>query len=250
MNHLILICITLGLLIGCSNEVTQTNQERSKVEHKATVDTVNNLFQSLKSNRFVLDTIPERNTPDALDLSKAQLFIDTTRNSAFHQHLTNWHAHQYTNNAVASYLQLEKCAKAKQVNFGAFPTLFIKIRQFEDGFLLYDRCDGIDPRYELRDSTFVMYGSLEASAKSIHRLIAKNENHIKLVLHTLRTLSLDAYSTLEITKTQYPYIYQLQHRNEHFELKEFVIPFEAATNFNILVNHCPNVKLHEYEPFH
>ena len=79
--------LSILFLTICCTELKKSEssqgEETTKILSKA--DQTQTLFEEA-----VEDTIVERNTPSSLDLSKHQIFIDTTRNSIFYKNIKNW----------------------------------------------------------------------------------------------------------------------------------------------------------------
>ena len=126
------------------------------------------------SIEFIEDTILEKNNPKSIDLSKHQLFIDTTRNSIFYDKLKNWSESEYQIRDIEIYLnEINKGFTPKSINLKKFPSRFISLRNLNNKFILYDRCDGIDQRFVFRDTAFITYGPLESDAESISKIISK-----------------------------------------------------------------------------
>lgn len=208
-------------------------------------------ISSSNKEAYQLDTFVERNNPAALDLTQHQLFIDTTRDSEFYQNLTHWQPPKYNKRDVQTYLTtLTKAHQPKKMNWGNFPTAFVEIHQQGEEFIVYDRCDGIDTRYELRDSAVIFYGPLESDAAIIKQLLYPNNKGIKLELYTPRSDSNIGVATLAITPTKMDFIYQLEYKDEYLIRQHYIIPIEAIPNFDLLVNHCPNTKVTEYPPLY
>ena len=230
------IYIILIFLLGCENSENE-KKEIVKVENQEI--------------EFLQDTILERNNPNSLDLTKHQIFIDTTRKSEFYEYLINWKPDKYDINPAETYIkELNKISKYKKVDFGNFPRLFVKINKLEDEFYLYDRCDGIDPRFELRDSAFIFYGPLESDAETIKKVIQINNKGIKLELNAFKAKTQTEFSNLEILKTEFKGIYLMKYKNENYDREVFLIPTKDILKYDLVVNNCPNMKMHEYEPFY
>lgn len=230
-------CILLLLLSGCQNPAVEENGEVEIFEQEK--------FESIE------DTILEKNNPRSLDLSKHQLFIDTTRNSDFYRNLTNWKPNEYATRSVESDISgLNKISKYRKNNFGNFPKNFVRLNKLKGEFYLYDRCDGIDPRYELSDSTFAFYGPLESSAETIRRIYRADGQGIKLELNSFEGKTSDKVSTLEILKTDNSSIYKMKYYNSNYTMEEFIIPAKEITRYDLVVNHCPVMKMQEFTAFY
>ncbi|HBF21700.1 MAG: hypothetical protein CMI36_14920 [Owenweeksia sp.] len=195
------------------------------------------------------DTILERNDPNSLDLSKHQIFIDTTRNSTFYESVKQWGESKWDKQSIKSSLNaINKDFKPKQIDLKNFPSHFITLRKFNDQFVLYDRCDGIDPRFEIRDTAFIFYGPLESDAESISNIISLTNNSIELELRTFQAKSNDQKSRLKIEKID-DFIYKMTYKNQTFDRVEYLTTVDGIEKFDLVVNNCPTMKMMEFDGF-
>lgn len=232
-----IIPIVLIFLIGCG----YAEKGEEKIPEK----------KGQSKTTFLTDTILERTNPKSLDLTRHQLFIDTTRNSIFYENLRNWKLDEYNTKTVNLYIEeLNKISEAKKVDFGNFPRLFVRVNQLGNEFFLYERCDGIDPRYELRDSAFIFYGSLESDAETIKKVHQINSQGIKLELNTFERKTSKRWSMLEVSKTKYEGIYSMKYQNENNKVEELIISITDIGKYDLVVNHCPKMKQNEFAPFY
>lgn len=239
----------LILLIGCKeNEQSKSYQDEPNAKlDSASSQHWTSLAESLK------DTILERSSPRALDLTKHQIFIDTTRNSKFYQSLKNWKESIWDKKAINSTLNLlNEDFKPIQVDLKSFPNHFITLRKLNDQFVLYDRCDGIDPRFEIRDSVFIIYGPLESHAEPISRMISITDDSIELELKTFQLRSHDEKSRLNIKRVE-DFIYKLSYSSLYngktYIRNEYLTTIDAIQKFDLVVNNCPIIKVREFDGF-
>lgn len=212
------------------------------------IDSAANRPQTLLE-KAEIDTILERNNPNSLDLTKHQIFIDTTRSSEFYERLKNWEQSKWDKRTIESYLgEINKDFQPEQIDLKEFPSHFITLRKVNDQFVLYDRCDGIDPRFEIRDTAFIFYGPLESDAESISKMISLTKKSIELELRTFQAKSSDQKSSLKIERID-DFIYELTYRNQTFDRVEFLTTVDGIEKFDLVVNNCPTMKMIEFDGF-
>lgn len=191
---------------------------------------------------WIGDTILEQNNPIALDLSTHQVFIDTTKNSVFYSKLEDWEPSEWTQQTINSCLAtINTNFQPTKIKLDNFPTHFITLRKLNNQFVLYDRCDGIDQRFELRDSAVVFYGPLESYAASIVQMHApsKHSIHIQLKHHPNTAAYQDATFIIEQLA---PTVYQLHYRSPPLPKSIYLTTLDAIHEFDLVVNHCPITK--------
>ena len=155
----------------------------------------------------------------------------------------------WTKKTINSSLKaINKDFKPKKINLKSFPNHFITLRKLNNQFVLYDRCDGIDPRYEIRDSAFVFHGILESDAESISKMILLTENSIELELKTIKAKSNDQKSILKIKKID-DLVYKMTYKNQTFERVEYLTTVDRIEKFDLIVNNCPTMKMREFKGF-
>ena len=195
------------------------------------------------------DTILERNNPNSLDLTKHQIFIDTTRSSKFYERIKNWKQSKLDKRTIESYLfEINKGSQPEQIDLKEFPSHFITLRKLNDKFVLYERCDGIDPRFEIRDTAFIFYGPLESDAESISKMISLTNNSIELELRTFQAKSSDQKSRLKIERID-DFIYKLTYKNQTFDRVEYLTTIDGIEKFDLVVNNCTTMKMMEFDGF-
>lgn len=235
----LLFLISFMLLLSCSGDQISTSKENiidvSEVKEDET-----NLIHG-----FTLDTILERTNPDSIDLTKYQVFIDTTRTSEFYQRKRSWDD-SWGKSTINEYLtEINKTTKPIKINLKGFPSQFITLRKLNGKFILYDRCDGIDPRYEVRDTAVIFYGPLEADAESITKVFLISKDKIELGLKGHPAKLENQTSRLQITKID-DCVYKMIYKNQSFEDTSYLTTRNFIGNFDLVVNNCPTMKMPEF----
>ena len=245
MTRLTFILAIIILTISCAeNREPKSTQSESTSKIDSAADRPRTLLEESEE-----DTILERNDPNLLDLSKHQVFIDTTRNSTFYESVKQWSESKWDKQSINSSLNaINKDFKPKHIDLKDFPSHFITLRKLNDQFVLYDRCDGIDPRFEIRDTAFIFYGPLESDAESISKMISLTDNSIELELRTFQAKSNDQKSRLTIEKID-DFIYKLTYKNQTFDRVEYLTTINGIEKFDLVVNNCPTMKMMEFDGF-
>ena len=198
----------------------------------------------------VVDTFLEANDPQWLNLAQNQLFLDTTRNSDFFQYLQKWNPRIYHLRTIEAYRKkLEKGYAPSRVKLPRFPKAFLQLREAHGQFVLYDRCHGMDPRYFLEENLFITYDTTGVSPKVIEGIGAHSRDQLELILWEDPWGAGAHTSTVSIEKTLQPHVYELTYRNQGSVRKEWVTPKEHLNKFDLLVNHCPEIRVPEYAGF-
>ena len=245
MTRYKLILTILILTVSCSEN---TKSQSTKTETISKIDLVEDRPKTLLDIAEI-DTILERNNPNSLDLTKHQVFIDTTRSSEFYARVKNWEQSKWDKQTIESYLnEINKDFQPQQIDLKEFPSHFITLRKLNNQFVLYDRCDGIDPRFEIRDTAFIFYGPLESDAESISKTISLTNNSIELELRTFHVKSSDKKSILKIKKIDY-LIYKMTYKNQAFDRVEYLTTVAGIEKFDLIVNNCPTMKMMEFDGF-
>jgi hypothetical protein len=237
MTRLTSILTILILTFSCTdNQRSNSTQGETSAEIDSAAISSKTLLEE-----FAEDTILERNNPNSLDLSKNQVFIDTTRSSKFYESIKNWSASKFAEQEISSILNtINKNFQPKQVDLKDFPSRFITLRELNKEFVLYDRCDGIDRRFEIRDTAFIIYGPLESNAESISKLILLSDKSVELELRTYHAKS----NRLRIDKID-GFIYKLVYDDE----VQYLTTIDRIGKFDLVVNNCPIIKMVEFDGF-
>ena len=156
-----------------------------------------------------IDTIIEKNTPDSIDFSKHQLFIDTTRSCNYYQRTKNWNPFFNPYPEVIDYINdlIIKGNNPTRITLGTIQRVWLTLRKFNEEFILYERCDGFDPTYVISDTTFIIYGPFEFDANIITKLVNLRDNEINLELGTVDLNRQYKHAKLSINRSEYKNVY-------------------------------------------
>jgi len=69
-------------------------------------------------------------------------------------------------------------------------------------------------------------------------------------LNTIEQISSSKTSNLEIYESEFKGIYLLKRTVRNDVREEYVIPRNEINKYDLVVNHCPEGKVYEYEPFY
>ncbi|MEM6632505.1 MAG: hypothetical protein AAF694_22735 [Bacteroidota bacterium] len=219
-----------------------TTSSESSGESATTTDSVHFPAQ--------IDTVLEANNPEDLDLSEAQLFQDTTRNSSFYRQVLSWSPRIYHQESIQLYVdELKKGYRPAIKSLKKFPQVFIRLRKFENEFFLYDQCDGIDTRFEIKDGLFLTYEFWEVKPKAIEEIVNESQKVLELIVWDNVWEKTSKSARVLIEKSHFPHIYSLSYRTASSQRTEWVTPLEEIASFDLIVNHCPKEKIAEYAGF-
>ncbi len=245
MTRFTLIALILILILGCTEHTKSTP---TQTEANSKIDSIDSTPQTILDN-VEIDTILERNNPKSLDLTKHQIFIDTTRSSEFYERLRNWEQSELDKQTIELYLnEINKDFQPKEIDLKGFPSHFITLRKLNNQFVLYDRCDGVDPRFKISDTAFISYGPLELGVESISKLISLTNNSIELELRTYQSKSNNQKSRLKIEKIE-DFIYKMTYAYQTYNSIEYLTTINGIENFDLVVNNCTTMKMLEFDGF-
>lgn len=211
------------------------------------IDEIEEVNESIIGNS--LDTVLENNSSELLDMDIHQLFIDTSRQSDYYNTILNGKPSKAISQSLQEAMFNIGLADQIKIDISAYPNSFVAIRKLKNEFILYDRCNGNDPVYQITDSSFAMYGPLESEMEPIIEMIEFNGNRLKLRLRTYKEKSSDSSATLTINKSKYENIYRLTYECEMVGWEQLVIPISKVKDYNLVVNHCPIQMAVEYNGF-
>ena len=236
MRKTIYIVLLLGILLSCKQKT-----EPKKTENKST---------EIPVWKIDLDTILEKNNPKNLDLSKHQLYIDTTRNSEIYNKLSNWKLNRNDNDAISYYeKEISKKHKLIKIDLKDFPRHWISLKKLNNEFVIYEPCDGQTPSYSINETSVVFVHQLEGDADLISEIKNLGENEISLELRTIPQKTESEKAELTIKPTEFKNVYELTYSFDDIINKQFVTPNEKVSEFDIIVNHCPTRKRMEFNGF-
>jgi len=232
LRKAIYIALIFGILASCKQKT-----KPEKAENKPT---------EIPAWKVDLDTILEKNNPKNLDLSKHQLFIDTTRNSETFKRLINWKPNRMDNDAI-SYHEKEIAKKHKpiKIDLKEFPRHWISLKKLNNEFVIYEPCDGNTTAFEINESSVLFFYQLEPDADLISELRKITKNEIELELRTIPQKTETEKTELTIKPTEFENVYLLTYSFGEW----YVTPKEKVSEFDIVVNHCPTMKRMEFKGF-
>ncbi len=232
MRKTVYILLILGFLASCKQKIEQNQTENKLTE--------------IPVWKVDLDTILERNNPKNLDLSKHQLFTDTTRNSEFYQKYADWKPNKLDNDAISYHInEISKKHKPKKIEFGKFPKQWVTLKKLNNEFVVYDPCDGNTTSIELTEKAVLFYYQLEPDADMIFELRKLTDNSIELELRAVPQKIKSEKTELSIKPTEWENVYLMTYSFG----KWYVTPKEKVSEFELIVNHCPTTKRMEYNGF-
>lgn len=222
------------VIISCSNNNNQVIRDNKHLQHKTKTD-----------NKTAIDTVLERNSPDSLDLTMHQLFIDTTRNSKYFKQILDWKPNKFDKQETDYYFkEISKTFDSKKVDLKEFSGDWISIHSLNDEYVAYNPINGIDWRFTLTDSSINHY-RIEADAEVISKVISLNQKELILELRTIPQKSKNQISYLRIKKTKVPYLYSIQNSEildfDKTEYINLVTPLESLVEFNLVVSDAPQL---------
>lgn len=196
----------------------------------------------------VIDTVIERNNPTSLDLSKHQLFIDTTRTFPFYDQIENrtyidadnpeWNEWVYSNFGDSIF---------QHFNFGNFPRQWLVLNKYQDEFIFYKRCDGNHPAYEFNDSLFFIIGTHEGDCRKILNVMELENHGFVIELGVFSNEGINQNISFSFLPTERIDIYKMVVNFDGMIYSNYVTPKEYVRNFDALVNHCPTNKVIEFD---
>ncbi|WP_422104819.1 hypothetical protein [Winogradskyella sp.] len=195
------------------------------------------------------DSILEKNNPKHLDLTKHQLFIDTTRNSIFYKAYLDWNPHKFDKQAIAYYIEeISKKHQPKHISIGNFPDTWITLEKLNNEFVAYYKCDGISTTYFIDKNAVYAY-NIEADADVIHNLKKLTDTEIEIEIRTITQKSKSEKGLFSIKKTKYDYVYILTRDYGGWTSKSLVTPLKHIDKFDLVVNNCVQTKRMEFKGF-
>ena len=192
-----------------------------------------------KGNDNLIDTIAENADPKTLDFSVHQLFIDTTRTWSYYKSISQAREEQdftfLTDEMVRNSQSKGACLPKSR-----FPNHFISLHQKEGTYFLYDRCDGGDAQFLVKDSLFIVFGTIEATAFRIENIQESTAN--KLTFQFTGYDGAEESVTIEkVTENRCRLTCSMDYLTTDLTLPNSVY------DFDMIVNHCPIEKVWEYD---
>lgn len=236
--------LTFIFLISCQSSTKSDSKiEKSVEKQTGTSETKIPIW------KLGQDSILEKNDPKNLDLTKHQLFIDTTRNSKFYKSYFNWNPHKFDKQATEYYIkEISKKHKPKNISIVNFPDTWITLEKLNNEFVVYDKCDGISTRYFIDKNSVNLY-NIEADADVIHSLKKLTDTGIEIEIRTIPQKSNSEKGVFSIRKTKYEYVYLLTRDYGDWKSKSLVTPLKDIDKFDLVVNNCVQTKRMEFRGF-
>ena len=184
-----------------------------------------------------LDTLLEFNSPQFLDLSSQQLFIDTSRNSRFYDEMDNWTPGEFDIKGTEYYLtEIGEEFDKQIINLKNFPSDWITVKKINNQYVIYSPNNGISGRYKITNHSINLY-AIESDADAISSLEYLSDSSIQIKLNTISEKSESRNSIFSIQKTKIDFIYLLKWTYDDYELTSLVTPLEKIREFNMVVHH-------------
>lgn len=192
-----------------------------------------------------IDTIPEKSDPKFLDLSKHQLFIDTTRSKKAYKGIYN---ENIANTKFVSSLlkEVKNEQKKHQIDLEMFTRQWIFLNKIDDEFVIYKPCDGSTKSVVLTNEAIIFSNVPEVNIALISKLNELTKDAIALEVEPTPINTNSSKTEFSIKPTSTTHVYELIYKPYSKDIKIFVTPSSKLTSFNILVNHCPTEKVSEY----
>lgn len=223
-------------LISCSNKEKQVEIATAPNQTAQELDV---------SNQIVVDTLLEYNSPDLLDMSKHQLFIDTSKNSKYYKQIADWKPNKFDIQGIDYYFrEISKTFESEKVNLMGFPRDWISLHSLNNEYVVYNPINGIDWRFSLTDSTVNQY-RVESDTDLISKVIMLKPEELILELRTIPQKNKNQVAFIRIKKTKNPHIYSYQRsETSNFETTDYInliTPIEHLTEFNLVVSDAPQL---------
>lgn len=215
--------LSIIILFACGNSETSQQKEEQSIE--------------------AIDTIAELNTPNNLDSSVHQFFIDTTKNSKYFKQIKNWKPNKFDKQGANFYYhEISKNHTPTKDTIKNFPRSFISIHQFNDQLLSFNPINGINHRFTITDTSIIHY-RIEAASELIKNIIKETKNELILELRTIPQIRSNQIEFLRLQRTPIPYIFQASRSTSNNFKKEnyqvLYIDLDNLNKLNMLVDDAP-----------
>ncbi|MBF04510.1 MAG: hypothetical protein CMP76_14590 [Flavobacterium sp.] len=209
----------------------------------------NEKYSNGNENYEEIDTVLEKNDPKRLDLSKQQLFIDTTRTSQFYQSYLDWNPNLQQEDFSDVLNLITKKYPLQKQKISNFPRKWITIEKLNGEFLIYRPCNGNTESFVITDEALYFFHQLEPEVALLHQVITSNDTTFNATLHTLSENNTVISFDFSIQPSATKDVYQLKYSHDTIVEERYVIPMDKVTHFNLVVNHCPEDMVREYDNF-
>lgn len=197
-----------------------------------------------------LDTILEKASPENLDMTRHQLFIDTSKNSMFYSDIKNWKPSDLDDQATGYYKgEIRKKHKVTHFKLDGIATRWIKLKKFKNHFVIYYPCDGHTSTIILTKESIDYHVGLEPESDLISNLTVLSDTSWEFSLWTIPEKSISEKAKLLIQKTELEDVYKFTYFVGDLSNTEFYTPINNIQFFDLVVNHCNQEKVVEFGGF-
>lgn len=187
---------------------------------------------------------------DDFDSSMNQFYIDTSHSHPIYSKANSEAITDYEFSITQLVKEYDQEFKPKDLDVSVFPTHWITIRKGRDKFYLYDRCDGNDPMFWIFRNMFIFHEVHEEHFKEIVGVKKNGDRDLIFDLLDFNDSPTKDSSHLIISSIDsLDGIYLLQHNTATYQRKQYVVLKSELDEFDLIVNHCPNSKVPEFDQF-
>jgi hypothetical protein len=184
----------------------------------------------------------------SLDLSKNQIFIDSTRSWKYYSELeanNNNLSNERISELTKEFIKDE--SPKTNVDNHHLNELWVSLRNYNGEFLIYDACDAKDPVFGFHNSYFYFLGGHEPTTKALNEVSvnAKGEMQFSLISDKSQSNKAPIHGKLE--NTEHKNIKKLILNNGDNKTEYFVVPISKIRDYDVLVNHCPTDRVEELD---
>ncbi len=181
------------------------------------------------------DTTLEVADAEQLDLKTHQLYIDTSKSSQYYGWVEKGGAAAHKGGSAR---KISIKGDKKKIHLTGFSRFWVTIRKYKGQYYLYDRCDGSDRTYAIKDSAVDIFGPLEGESLPINKMVKNTKTEMALDV----TSYMDPHAILSIERTDVDDVYRLRLNGG----ESTVAPIRSIRKFAVVVNHCPTGKVSEF----
>ena len=93
------------------------------------------------------------------------------------------------------------------------------------------------------------FHQLEPEVALLHRVVTSNDTIFNATLLTLSEKNTVIQSNFSIQPSEMKDVYQLKYNHDAIVEEKYIIPMDKVIHFNMVVNHCPEDMVREYDNF-
>lgn len=199
--------------------------------------------ESNTSDKIVIDTIIELNSPSSIDLSRNQFFIDTSKSSRFYEEMEAWDITAEGFKEIDFLLNgYEKYPPHKPLKSN-LPSRWIRLHKIQNQIVAYKKANGSDWRFKFTDSTLI-YFTLEPDIDVILNIEQPDSITWILTLAPNPHIEDSKITYMKIRRCNNPMLYTYSYSSDLSKIDrvriELITPLENIRKFNLLVEHSPN----------